>query len=328
MDLLNYFVDKKVGQIADSDCDGIGSRIIAEWYIKSKCKEYKCLNTADRSMKEVPEDFYNDLDVVLFTDITPPTLEYYNKLVEKNIVVIIADHHETGRIILGDLPNYYFTTEKCGTKIFFDTIMEKKRRSNIIQEFVHLTDIYDRYITDHEDWNKAKGLNHVLYGMVNWIDKSLTDTEKHKKFVETNLQKFNNYPNNNYFFTPYEKTLIEKANKKEMDNYLEAKKNLRIRKDDSGNNYGYTECSSKVSLVSHRLLTDLKDKVDYLVMHGTWLEKVKHDYNGKVSLRSKAGFDVRPIAEKHGGGGHPQASGVDLSLEVFNQLKIGKIHLI
>lgn len=328
MNLLDFFINKNVAQVSDSDADGNGARIIAEYYIKPKCKEFKCFNTYDRSMDEIPKDFYDGIEVVLFTDITPPTLEYYQNLIDKNIIVIIADHHETGKSILGDLPNYYYTTEKCGTKILFDELTKNKRRSNIIQEFVHLTNTYDLFLSDHEDWNKAKGLNFILYGYVDWKDNSLNDTQKYEKYVSTNLEKFNKFPNSNYFFTMHEKNLIIKANKKEIDNYNEAKKNLKIRKDSNGNNYGYTECSSKISLVSLRLLKELKDKIDYLIIHGTWVEKVKRISNGKVSLRSKDNFNVRPIAEKYGGGGHFQASGVDLPLDTFEDLRKGKIHLI
>jgi oligoribonuclease NrnB/cAMP/cGMP phosphodiesterase (DHH superfamily) len=55
----------------------------------------------------------------------------YNKLVELKKEVYIFDHHLTGKETLGELPNYYYDTSKCGCEIWYDVLTEGKRKLKI-----------------------------------------------------------------------------------------------------------------------------------------------------------------------------------------------------
>lgn len=329
MDLLKYFSGKKVYGIFDSDLDGVGSRLIAEYYIKPICDIFVPLNTGDRSMEDFNYVGASKCDIIIFVDITPKDLEMWEKLTrEMNKEVFIFDHHLTGKEQLGELPNYYFSQEECGCSLFFNSLLEGKRKLNIIKEFVYFVNIYDLYLTDHIDWIKAKNLFGTMFGYVDWSQKDQPDTEKYEKFLEIQFKKFEWFPDSNFYFTHYEKELIAKADKKEMANYKLARKNMQRRIDNSGNSYIYTECGAKLSLVANRLLLEFKDSVDYIIIHSTFLENYRNELNGKLSLRSLGNFDVKIIAEKYDGGGHPQAAGVEISIETFNLLRRGEIHLI
>jgi len=326
VDLLEQLEGKKIYGVFDSDLDGVSSRTIAEYYLNPIASVYY-LNTFDREMSEFEMEYADLCDIILFTDITP-TLDLYNTLVEKGKEVIIFDHHLTGRDTLGERDNYYFDESRCGCKIFYDELTKGIRKNRVIEKFVYLVNIYDLYNTDSEDWSSAKGLHNTMYGYVDWRKANYqTDTEKYLNFIVNQLKKFRLAKS--FYFTSFEEEKMQKALKREQTCYEEARRSLRIRTDNEGNNYGWMTCSSKLSPVSNRLLNDLGDKVKYVVCHATYKEKdqIAED-KLKISLRCGTDFDIRFIAEKHSGGGHPQASGAYLTYQEFKDLKEGRIHLI
>ncbi len=320
-EFLKFIENKVVGHITDSDLDGVSCRLIAEWFIQPKCKQYIPLNTADRNMDEVPSNFYDNLDVVIFSDIAPPSLEYYQNIKSKNIEVFIFDHHETSKQNLGDLPNYTYSIENCGTKILYDFLTEGRRKQKIIQDYVTLVNTYDTWQLENKLYKHAKDLHNTLMGMIQWFGGG-SETQKREKFLKKQYEKFKNRQTGNFYFDLQEQIIQKKALEKEEKNYKEAKKNLQKRVDGAGNNYLFTECVSKVSFIATRLLNEYKDYA-YIAIRATF---VKNAY--KFSLRSANGFAVNTITEKFGGGGHKAAAGMELTEEQYLQFKSGKIHLL
>lgn len=320
MRLIDRFKDKVVYHVSDSDLDGVGSRVIAEYYIKPIAKEYIPLNTVERDMRDFQMENAKKADITIFTDITP-TLELYNELKDLDIEFYIFDHHQSGRDILGVLDNYYFDLDKCGCKIFFDTILEGKRKKNIVNQFVNLVNTYDLFNDSSPSWIDAKGLHNTLYGSVNWRAYNReTDTERYIKFIELALRKFDKW--DSFRFTSNEIKMIKRADKKEEMNYKQALKTMRKRKDSEGNTYCFFEVQSKLSFVANKLIKKFPE-INYWVGLSVW----KKD-NMKMSIRSSQ-FDTTCISKKWGGGGHPQASGFEFSnIDDFQKFKEGKIHLL
>ncbi len=321
MSLLKQLEAKKIYGVFDTDLDGVGARTIAEYYLNPIAKVVY-LNTNDREMSDFEMKYADASDIILFTDITP-TLDLYNELIEKGKTVILADHHQTGRDTIGERENYYFDITKCGCKILYNELSEGLRKNRVMERFVHLVNTYDMWKNDTEDWMEAKGLHNAMWGSINWKRASYqTDTEKFLNFILDQLQKFK--MSKVFYFTEAEKASMKRAIKKEQTAFNEAKRSLRIRTDNEGDNYGWFSCTSKLSFVANRLLDELDGKVRYVVGYSTWDKK-----NTKVSLRCKNDFSVNHIAEKHGGGGHTSAAGVNLKTkEKIEELKLGRIHLI
>lgn len=321
MNLLEYFKDKRIYHLSDSDLDGISSRIIAEYYI-NPISTYFVDNSVDREMGEFDLDIAIEADIIIFTDITP-TVELYEHLKMLDKEIFIFDHHITGKELLGDVSNYYYDITKSATKIFYEELLKNKRERRVIHQFVELVNIYDMWKTKSMLWNQAKDLHNVMYGYVDWSTaKTTSDSIKYIKFITSQLSKFD--ISKIFYLNQYEKVLAVKAKKKELKSYKEAKKSLKFHIDGEGNNYCYFECGSKLSFVSHRILEELNGKVKYAISRSTY------DRNKiRVSLRSKNKFDVSRIAEKWGGGGHIEASAIEFKdREVFKQLIKGKIHLV
>lgn len=328
MNFLEQFKDKSVYCVCDADLDGVMASLLCDYYIKPITSKYIRYNTGDRSLPDFNWDIvYLNFDFVIFVDLAPYSLEMYNKIKE-HCNVQIFDHHESHKKYLGELPNYFYTTEKCATKILFDKLTEGQRVKKILYQFIELTNVYDIYQIESNLWRNAKGLNNLLYAYIDWRKANYqTDTQKHQRFIDAQLSKINNSNSKEFYFTAWEKEKALKAEEKERDNYKQAKKSLQIRTDNQGNKYGYFECSSKVSWTASLLLREYPD-IKYFVCHSTFLEKYRHEENGKISLRSQKGFDVSIIAEKYNGGGHNQAAGLELPIEDFYKLREGKIHLI
>lgn len=323
---LEKFKNKDVYIITDADLDGVGSHIIARLYVEPIVKSFSYTITGDRAMKDFVDEKASKAEVICFVDIAP-TLELFCKLKEQGKEILIFDHHLTSYKDLIDVvdENYYFTEEKCGCKIFFDELSKGRRTAKAVFQFTSLVDTYDRWQQMSILWKDAKKLQNILYEYVNWFDKSLTDDNKYNVFIEKQIEKFNK--EKNFYFTQYEEGLARNAEEKRKKNLLEARSNLSIRKDDSGNCYGYFECNSKLSDIGNMILNEYED-LNYIIGHATFLEKFKKEVNGKISLRSKGDFDVSVIAQKYGGGGHGSSSGVELPIDIFEKLKSGNLHLI
>ena len=320
MGFLDVCRDKKVFGIFDADLDGVGARIIAEFFIEPICS-YIPLNTAHRDMRDVDIKLALASEIIIFVDIAP-TLELYNYFITQNKIVYIFDHHQTSKDILGDIPNYFFDLERCGTKIFYDHITLGKRKNRVIYQFAELVNTYDTWQQESALWQDARNLSNCMYGYVNWwLQADEADTIKYEKFIDSQLRKFERFKV--FKFTAYEEKLIQKAKEKELNAYNTAKQNLVVRKDGKGNKYIYFEAPSKLSYVSNKLLKEYSDDIEYTVGRGTF------DKNStKVSLRSLNDFNVAFIAEKWGGGGHQNAAGVELEKDEFFSFKSGNLHLI
>ena len=146
MQLLDHFKNKTVYCCIDADLDGMGATILVEYFVKPVVKGFIRYNTADRSLPDFDFELAKNSEIIIFIDITPPTLGFYNKLKEFS-EVFIFDHHVTGKDILGNLENYYFDTEKCASKIFFEEITKNIRVKRPIAQFIELIDTYDLYVS-------------------------------------------------------------------------------------------------------------------------------------------------------------------------------------
>jgi oligoribonuclease NrnB/cAMP/cGMP phosphodiesterase (DHH superfamily) len=320
--VLNNFKDKKIYHVSDSDLDGTSSRVIAEFYIKSIAKEYMPLLTPDRALAEFNWKELTKYDVVIFTDITPPNLEFYKNILSPNRIVYMFDHHQTARDALGEQENYWFDKTKCATKIFYENlVVDLPRKNRVIEKYVELVNTYDLYLMDHEVWESAKDLSNSMYGYVNWKQvKYIKDTDRYDEFITAQLRKF--YSAATFQFNDREQASIKRATVKERTALAEALKTLKVRQDGEGNKYGYFECTAKLSYTAARVLR-MKNELKYLVGRSTWDKE-----SLKISLRSQGEFDVRRIAEKFGGGGHFNAAGIELNKETFDKIKSGAMHLV
>jgi len=327
--VLNNFKNKNIYFVSDSDLDGVSTTVIAKYYIEPICNKIIYLNTGQRDMSDFNWNIFlkENIDTVIFADITPNSLEMYNKLKnELHINVYIFDHHETGKSILGDLPNYYYTDKSCASMLFYRKLIENILRPNrVIERYIFLTNLYDFWQDNHEEWEEAVKLQFLKKGSINWRRHfDSPEFEKNSDFIYAMIEKFKT--SKRFMYTFRENNIIASEKRKEDKNFNSAKKSLKIRTDNSGNKYFYLEAPAGLSLIANKILKGNNSDVKYAVCRSTYKGAVE---NLSISLRSVPGFSVKEIAEKWGGGGHTGAAGLMMkSEEDYNDLISGKLHLI
>ena len=310
MNYLKYFYDKKIYCICDSDLDGVGSRVIAEYFLKP-ISDIKIINYSDRDFKELEDDIYLH-DIVIFVDIAP-TVDMYESLIAEGKEVFIFDHHQTSyeeleKCNINEL-HYVYDIKRSGCKILFDSLTIRKRTKPVVRHFVNLVNTYDTWDKESDLFNEAKSMKNLLY-TYKIFSESVSETTSYDLFVRKILNKFKY--NTDWFLNQFEQSSLKEKKKMENERYKDAKKSLRIDTDSLGNKFIYIEVQSYISEVSNRLLEEYIDSgVKYCIARNTFHKAVK---DRKLSIRS-IDYDVRPIAEKWGGGGHENASGIAMESE-------------
>ena len=322
---LEKFRNKNICIISHTDLDGVGAIIIYKYYIEPIVQTSLIMSCDYEEICNYEIDKLNDIDIVLFTDITP-TKELYEILIKMNKQVYVYDHHQSAYNELLNVikeEDYFYSTEKCGTRIFFDEITKGKRTSKCVHQFVELCDTYDRWQENSALWKDGKALHNILWGSINWS--AVNGLDKYEKFINNQLEKFQK--GKNFYLTAYETKLALSAEDKEREFYIKAKNNLSIRKDGEGNEYAYFEVPSKLSLIANRLLKDFP-QLKYIVGHGTFSDR-EGMFEPSLSFRSQGETDVSIIAGLYKGGGHHNSSGCLLEdYELFLDFRNGKKHLI
>jgi len=328
LNLTDYFKNKKIYCVTDIDLDGISSNLLTRLYIKPIAEIYNYTITFDRQMSEFDKEYCNNSDIIIFIDLAPP-LEMYQNLIQQGKEVFIFDHHETHYKELSDIvpeDHYFYYIDKCASKIFFDEIMKGRRVSKCAYQYIELVNTYDTWQQQSYLWKDAEKLQDIMYEYINWGDNTLTNNTRNNFFINKQIEKIEK--GKHFYFTQYEEKLYLNAKLKKERNLNAAKKSLQIRTDNSGNKYGYFECNAKISIIANLLLKEFPELV-YIVGYATFLSTYKNEKNGNISLRTiRDDFAVNTIAELWSGGGHSQASGLELPEKEFNEFKKGMIHLI
>jgi len=324
MNNIESLSEKKIYFISDGDLDGIMARIVSQFYLDHTAKVIY-YNEYDRALPDFDFNVAKASDLVIFTDITPPNLKFYERIHE-HTPVFIFDHHQSGFDILGKHRHYEFDVTRCGAKIFYDWLTKGIRLNRVLDEMVYLTNIHDMWMDEHPDWKRAKSLHNSMPCYVNWkkvFAVGVSDTEKHLMFIDAQLMKATHV--DQFYYSQKELAGIKNQETKELKAYKDVKKSMHIRKDNQNNSYIFFESKSKMGIVASRLMKEYGDKLKYIVMYSSFNED-----NLKISLRSRNdNFNTTIISEKYGGGGHINASSFKFeNREDLDKLKSGKMHLI
>ena len=323
-DLLKHFKDRSVLCITDSDLDGVSAHIIAREYLQPIVKYFEFEITNDREFKDINYSLIEKkiFDLIIFVD-TSPKKELYDILLTHTKEIFIFDHHISGRYELGDLDNYYFDPNRCGARIFFEEITRNIRVKRVVKQFIELVDTYDRWQDQSLLWRDAKRLHNVLMGSAVWWNKLITNRTRFNLFINRLLDKFQY--TKTFFLSDTEKSIADDGEAKERKALDGARKTAKYRTDNDGNKYIWFECTSKISFVANSFLKEHANQIQYCIGYSTY-NKSKLS----LSLRSIPNFDCSVLAEKYGGGGHKNASGVDLTnnKEFFDKLRLGEAHLV
>jgi len=260
--------------VTHTDLDGIGCEILFRKYFQNKdLQVYNC--DYNNVNETILNILENEEDFYLYiTDLS------VNELVAEKLDrlgnVLLLDHHPTALWLTDKYHWAIVDTSICGTKLFYNYLNTESRLS-MYNNFVTYVDDYDRWV---HNYGISKKLNRLLY----LIGK--------EKFVERFLKDEDSY------LTPTEQTLL-KVEEARMERYLEKSKKKIYW---SGKSI-IIFAEQYHSELGHYLLNKFGANIVFIV----------NPRDMKVSLRSRKDVDCSVIARSYGGGGHPQASGFQLT---------------
>ena len=297
-------------KVSHADLDGLMPLILDKFLNFNFGKSISTNYGEDLELESVQSGMY---DSIIYTDFTPS--ETVRKAIEeKQMEVLIFDHHVAVKDEIDEWcksykkVEYMFDNERCGTKIYYDWLVEngfKNKTNSVVEHIVRLTDTYDLYKQESDLWNEAFKLNTLMYCTGKYWEKD--DRLKCFQFFINNiLWKMQNA--DNFFFNSLEESKINadiaKANRLFEDLIKNASKEISTRKDSRGFYFAVFHCNSKVSDVCNKIIKKYK-KLSYVLCINDYDKD-----NPKISLRSIDDFD---LTELNYAKGHKNASGVSPS---------------
>ena len=299
----------------NADIDGLGSIVLGK--IAFGNIDY----SLEPNIYDLEKDFRAKLesgelynyDKIFITDLAlaNPSLDMVNSdSILKNKVVVL-DHHKTSYDL--GYGKYDFTliqerdeagNLRCGTDLFYEYLYKNGylTRTSILDDFAELTRLADTW-----EWKKAGKKGElaadlaVLFngiGINNYISSMVEKINSKDEYIELNDN---------------EKRIV-KEKRLEYETMMHNLWNeMLFFNDEFGNKYGIVYASHEYAGSLSEYIRSLSDKKGIKYVITVDLDKGKF---GQKSYRSiDETFDVSAIAVLHGGGGHPQASGVNLTEE-------------
>ena len=311
---LNDFDLNKTIRVSHTDADGTVPFILDKFFNITFAKSISTNYGENLELESIQSGLY---DNIIYTDFTPSE-NIRKAITEKQMNVIVFDHHiavkdemETFVKEYGsDKIVYVFDNDRCGTKIYYDYLMDngyKDKTNSVVEYIVNLIDVYDLYKVKDPLFKEAEKCNRLLYSTCAWYILKTEPTnriEAYKFFINSMLWKMQNA--DNFFFNKIEIEKINKDIKKENDIFNElianASTEISTRKDSEGKYFAVFNCNSKISAVAHKLMEKYK-KLDYCVIINQYDEN-----EPKISLRSRDDFDLLRLNHTKG---HKLACGID-----------------
>jgi oligoribonuclease NrnB/cAMP/cGMP phosphodiesterase (DHH superfamily) len=276
--------------VTHTDWDGSGCAVLFRKIFSNK--ETEIFYCDYRNVDSIIEGILDrsDVEKLFITDICVKK-EVADKILRSGIETILIDHHKTAQCI-ADYPFAYISDKMCGTKLFYNHIINNFAHYAILSGNLSHNDIiryaqFAEYCNDHDLWlnklpltEKFDNLFHIL-GSKRFVDRFLSNPEM-------KLTKTENY-------------ILEIEDENKQKYIYEVMEEIINGIDGDGNNYGLAFAEQYPNDIAHEILQNYD--LDYAIVV---------DLKRKtVSLRSRD-FDVEQIAVKFGGGGHVTSSGFEI----------------
>lgn len=224
--------------------------------------------------------------------------------------VLIFDHHK--RAIEDKVNRYSFTKiieedekgKTCGTELFYEYLLTNNliSKNKALDEFVKLTRLEDTW-----EWKNSKTIGEKAHNLA-----ILFNAIGIEKYILAMITKLSNNPQS-FTFTKEEETIIQNK-KNEYEELLQSIiDNAEYFIDENNNKYGivFADYEYRNELAEYIEKISNPQHIEYFIVVA--MDKGE---NGQKSYRSiNKEFDVNEVAMRHGGGGHPGASSVNITKE-------------
>lgn len=289
----------------DIDLDGLGCGLIAKIAFGDTANVTYC---SYRNLNQRVEAFIlnaeNDAEEVYITDLA------VNGDVEKKLEnrfqqgkhIQMLDHHVTAMHFneyswAKVLAEYETGKKTCATSLFYDFLIEngKLERNKALEEFIDLVRQYDTWEWDENNNITAKRLNDLFY------------IRNREQFEEEMLKRLTE-KKDSFDLTDTENLLLDIEEQK-INRYIQSKGRQMIQTFVGDYCVGIVHAEQYLSELGNAL-NNLNPHLDMIVLLNVGSKKM-----GFRTIHDEV--NVAEFAQKYGGGGHPKASGADLTGEAF-----------
>ncbi len=311
----------KVFHLSHIDLDGYSCQLIAkkcfkniEFYNSNYGKEID--QRIEQIITSISRSDYKK-NMILITDLNL-TMKQSRTLVkevyelEKDVKILLLDHHKTGQDCANKYEWYHLDVTKCATKITYDYFLEKGYDISDMQKYVDVVNAVDIWLSDSEYFELGKVCMGLVSGSreVNRMLFPEINSDYIFSLLEGSLKYFDN-ANSHIRLDASIHALKKDYFKKDKDNTLEnlvakfivkmlSEKSEKLTVTYKGYRGILTYSIGNISIIGNEFLVQNPD-FDFIM-----------DINGRknVSLRANNKVDVSAVAKKlFGGGGHANASG-------------------
>ncbi|CZE50147.1 DHH family phosphoesterase [Campylobacter geochelonis] len=180
----------RIFHLSHTDLDGYGAQFVSKFYFDN------ILFFNSNYGKEIDDKFEQILslvqpkDLVLITDLnlTLQQCEAYEmKLKEKDVKIILLDHHQSGLECAKKYAWYFLDNSRCATSITHDFLAEIYGKDEKLHKFSKVVNTVDIWLNDESEFELGK----VCLGLVSnakEINKIMFD-EKSREFIFYILEK-------------------------------------------------------------------------------------------------------------------------------------------
>lgn len=295
----------KVKLFTDTDLDGLGTAIVAKLAFGDNVDVIHC---SYRNLNQRVDHYLqhnDDKETQLFiTDLS------VNEQVEKKLKeryangghVQMIDHHVTA-LHFNEHPWGYVVTEyedgrkTCATSLLYEYLLEKNhlQPTNALNEFVDLVRQYDTWEWDENDNILAKHLNDLFFMF------------GREQFEDDLIKRLKENPNQ-FELTDMENMLMDVEEKK-IERYIFAKNKQIVQRFVGDFCIGIVHAEQYLSELGNAL-NKKNPHLDMIVLVNMGTKKL-----GFRTIHEE--INVAEFAKELGGGGHPKASGCELSEDAF-----------
>jgi uncharacterized protein len=300
----------------DIDLDGLGCGIIAKLAFGEEANVSYC---SYRNLNQLVEKFIQNRDSknteTYITDLS--VNEAIEKKLEKRFqdghLIQMIDHHVTAlhfnRYKWGLVkPEYEDGKKTCATSLFYDYLKEHQKihGSKGLEEFIELVRQYDTWEWEVNNNVMAKRLNDLFYIL-------------NRESLEVEILKRLREDPNTFTLNEPENFLLDIEERK-IDRYILSKNRQMVQTFADEYCVGIVHAEQYLSELGNAL-NKLNPHLDMIVLLNTGGKKVGfrtiHDH-----------VDVSEFATRFGGGGHPKASGSELTKQAFEKFIVNVFPLL
>lgn len=298
-------VSGMVKLFTDMDLDGLGCGLIAKLAFGDKANVFYC---SYRNLNQRVESFIkhpaNNQEETYITDLA------VNELVEKKLQerfqrghhIQMIDHHVTAMHFNEYdwgwvMPEYDNGKKTCATSLFYDYLIEhgKIERNHALEEFIDLVRQYDTWEWDENNNVTAKRLNDLFYIM------------NREQFEEEMLKRLKE--NTDSFQLTETENMILDIEEQKINRYIHSKSRQIVQTFVGDYCVGVVHAEQYLSELGNAL-NNIYPHMDMIVLLNVSGKKM-----GFRTIHDEV--NVAEFAQRYGGGGHPKASGSELTKEGF-----------